>query len=177
MKLHEVDLCGQHLYLCLNGQALFDLYDKFGTKGFITDPLKGSGKKSFEAVCYYLFKLSEQGELYRRWQGQTHGPVLTEQFFRVNLAPHDVAAAKDAIRTAIVLGFQREEKETSDLDLGLVELQKKNGISVTRALWLQLLTQFLRLSVREGLLLTPGQVMDLQTLEERRRELKREEGA
>ena len=35
MKVHEVDLCGQHLYLCLNGQALFDLYDKFGTKGFI----------------------------------------------------------------------------------------------------------------------------------------------
>ena len=74
---------------------------------------------------YYLFKLSEQGELYRRWQGHTRGPVLTEQFFRVNLAPREVAAAKDAIRTAIVLGFQREEKETSDLDLGLVELQKK----------------------------------------------------
>lgn len=48
---------------------------------------------------------------------------------------------------------------------------------MTRTLWLQLLTQFLRLDLREGLLLTPGQVMDLQTLEERRRELKREEGA
>ena len=69
MKVHEVDLCGQRLYLLLNGQALFDIYDKFGTKGFITDPLKDSDKKSFEAVCYYLFKLSEQGELYRRWQG------------------------------------------------------------------------------------------------------------
>ena len=93
MKLHEVDLCGQHLYLCLNGQALFDIYDKFGTKGFITDPLKDSGKKSFEAVCYYLFTLSEQGELYRRWQGQMHGPVLTEQFFGGNLAPHEVSSA------------------------------------------------------------------------------------
>ena len=38
------------------------------------------------------------------------------------------------------------------------------------------MTQFLRLSVREGLLLTPGQVMDLQELEERRRGLEREEG-
>lgn len=47
---------------------------------------------------------------------------------------------------------------------------------MTRALWLQLLTQFLLLSVREGLLLTPGQVMDLQELEERRRGLEREEG-
>ena len=126
MKVHEVDLCGQHLYLCLNGQALFDLYDKFGTKGFITDPLKDN-KAGFEATCFFLAKLSEQGELYRRWQGQTRGPVLTEQFFRVNLAPHEVAAAKDAILAAIVLGFRREEKETGDLDLGLVELQKKTG--------------------------------------------------
>ena len=127
MKLHEVDLCGQHLYLLLNGQALFDIYDKFGTKGFITDPLKDNNKAGFEATCFFLAKLCEQGELYRRWQGQTHGPVLTEQFFRVNLAPHEVAAAKDAILAAIVLGFRREEKETGDLDLGLVELQKKTG--------------------------------------------------
>ena len=47
---------------------------------------------------------------------------------------------------------------------------------MTRAYWLQLLTQFLRLSGREGLLRTPGQVRDLQELEERRRGLKREEG-
>ena len=47
---------------------------------------------------------------------------------------------------------------------------------MTRALWLQLLTQFLRLNVREGLLLTPGHVMDLQELEERRRGLNQEEG-
>lgn len=125
MKVHEVDLCGQHLYLLLNGQALFDIYDKFGSDGFLTDHIKGGSKKSFEATCYFLAKLCEQGELYRRWQGQTHGPVLTEQFFRVNLAPHEVAAAKDAILAAIVLGFRREEKETGDLDLGLVELQKK----------------------------------------------------
>ena len=125
MKLHEVDLCGQHLYLCLNGQALFDIYDKFGTKGFITDPIKGSGKKSFEAVCYYLFKLSEQGELYRRWQGQTRGPVFSEQYFRVHLAPRDVYRAKDAIVTTIRIGFAREAEEEHDVDLGLVELQKK----------------------------------------------------
>ena len=48
---------------------------------------------------------------------------------------------------------------------------------MTRAYWLRILTQFLRLDLREGLLLTPGQVMDLQTLEERRRGLNREEDA
>ena len=127
MKLHEVDLCGQHLYLLLNGQALFDIYDKIGTNGFITDPLKDNNKAGFEATCFFLAKLCEQGELLRRWQGQTRGPVLSEQYFRVHLAPREVAAAKDAILAAIALGFRREEKETGDLDLGLVELQKKTG--------------------------------------------------
>lgn len=176
MKLHEVDLCGQHLYLCLNGQALFDIYDKFGTKGFITDPLKDSGKKSFEAVCYYLFKLSEQGELYRRWQGQMHGPVLTEQFSASTLPRMRSPRQRTPSSPPSSSASGARKKRRATLTSALWSF-KKNGISVTRALWLQLLTQFLRLSVREGLLLTPGQVMDLQTLEERRRELEREEGA
>ena len=71
MKVHEVDLCGQRLYLLLNGQALFDIYDKFGTKGFITDPLKDNNKSGFEATCFFLAKLCEQGELYRRWRRAT----------------------------------------------------------------------------------------------------------
>ncbi len=40
---------------------------------------------------------------------------------------------------------------------------------MTRDYWLHLLTRRLGLSVREGMLLTPGQVIDLQELEERRR--------
>ena len=125
MKVHEVDLCGQHLYLLLNGSALFDLYDKFGPDGFLTDHLKGGSKKTFEATCYFLFKLAEQGELYRRWEGHARGPVLSEQFFRVHLAPREVNRAKDAIVTAIRIGFAREAEEPHDVDLGLVELQKK----------------------------------------------------
>ena len=127
MKTHEIDICGQRLHLLLNGSALFDLYDKFGPDEFLTDHLKGSDKKSFEATCYFLFKLAEQGELYRRWQGHARGPVLSEQFFRVNLAPRDVNRAKDAIVEAVRLGFAREESEDRDLDLGLAELQKKTG--------------------------------------------------
>lgn len=46
---------------------------------------------------------------------------------------------------------------------------------MTRAWWLDLTTQVLRLSVREGMLLTVGQVLDLQELEIRRRGLRREE--
>lgn len=46
---------------------------------------------------------------------------------------------------------------------------------MTRAWWLDLTTQFLWLSVREGMLLTVGQVLDLQELETRRRGLHRKE--
>lgn len=46
---------------------------------------------------------------------------------------------------------------------------------MTRAWWLDLTTQFLRLSVCEGMLLTVGQVLDLHELETRRRGLRREE--
>lgn len=134
MKVHEVDLCGQHLYLLLNGQALFDIYDKFGTKGFITDPLKDNNKAGFEATCFFLAKLCEQGELLRRWEGQTRGPVFSEQYFRVHLAPRDVYRAKDAIVTTIRIGFAREAEEEHDVDLGLVELQKKRSLRDAHAL-------------------------------------------
>lgn len=47
---------------------------------------------------------------------------------------------------------------------------------MTRSRWMQLLTQFLRLSIREGMLLTPGQVIDLQELEIDRRGLREKDG-
>lgn len=47
---------------------------------------------------------------------------------------------------------------------------------MTRSRWMQLLTQFLRLSIREGMLLTPGQVIDLQELEINRRGLREKDG-
>lgn len=46
---------------------------------------------------------------------------------------------------------------------------------MTRSWWLDLTTQFLRLSVQEGMMLTPGQVCDLQELEVTRRGLREKE--
>ena len=49
MKLHEVDLCGQHLHLCLNGQALFDLYDEYR---HVRNALSQQGVLTY---CPYVF--------------------------------------------------------------------------------------------------------------------------
>lgn len=46
---------------------------------------------------------------------------------------------------------------------------------MSRSWWLELVTQFLRLGVREGMMLTPGQVLDLMNLERQRRGLKQKE--
>lgn len=128
MKTTEFELNGQMYHLCLNGAALFDIYEKYGSKGSVTDPIRGNGKKSFSAVCWYLSKLCEQGELVRRYQGMDHGPFPSESQFRLMLAPPDVVRAKQAIEAAVRQGFAREEKpERKEVDLGLLELQKKTA--------------------------------------------------
>lgn len=128
MKPYDAKLCGQSLCLLLNAQALFDLYDRFGADKFLTDHIEGTDKASFEATCAILSKLAEQGELWRRWQGLDRRPVLTEGWFRAHLAPFDVADAKEAIVQAVRLGFEREERaDEPDMDLGLMELQKKTA--------------------------------------------------
>ena len=128
MKTIPYELNGHTFYLCLNGQALFDAYDKFGYEGFLTKHIEGKDKQSFENTCWLLCKLAEQGELVRRWQGLERGPIVPVEYFRAHLRPLDVAGAKDAIREAIILGFSREEeRERLVRDLGLEELQKKTA--------------------------------------------------
>ena len=124
MKTLPYELNGHTFYLCLNGQALFDAYDKFGYEEFLTKHIEGKDKKSFENTCWLLAKLAEQGELVRRWQGLERGPIVPPEYFRAHLRPLDVAGAKEAI----TLGFSREEeREKRVRDLGLEELQKKTA--------------------------------------------------
>ena len=128
MKSVKIELAGATCYLCMNAAALFAIYDRYGTKGSVLDPIQTGDKAGFEATCWFLATLAEQGELVRRWQGLERGPIVPEQYFRVNLKPLDVAGAKDAIREAITLGFSREEeREKRVRDLGLEELQKKTA--------------------------------------------------
>ena len=112
-------------HLCLNGAALFNAYEKFGDKTPLVEHLEGSNKAAFQATCWFLAELATQGELVRRYLGHDHGQFPTEQMFRAVLAPFEVAKAKEAVRKAMLLGFCREEKDDSPIDLGLAELQKK----------------------------------------------------
>ena len=125
MKTIPYELNGHTFYLCLNGQALFDAYDKFGYEGFLTKHIEGKDKQSFENTCWLLAKFAEQGELVRRWQGHDRGPIVPTEYFRANLTPHDVNRAKEALLEAVAAGFAREEREKGTRDYYAELAQKK----------------------------------------------------
>lgn len=128
MRLSTFELDGTTYYLLLNGAALFDIYDQFGQEVSVFDPIKGSTRDSFEAVCWYLETLATQGELYRRREGHDKGPIPTADMLAVRLSPLDVPRAKGAIRRAICDGFALEETaQPREIDKGLLELEKKTG--------------------------------------------------
>ena len=178
MKTIPYRLNGRTYHLCMNGAALFDIYQKFGTDGNITDPIEGTDKAAFQATCWMLYKLSEQGELVRRYEGHDRQPYLLEGQLRAMLSPTDVITARGAIKEAVAEGFHMEVERTEpeEIDLGLLEIAQAEGKgALTKAQYLQAATQLLNLSVKEGLLMTLGEMLDLLELEKQRRQPKERE--
>lgn len=134
MKTVEFEFNNQTYHLCMNGAALFDCFDKFGAENEIMDCIKEKTAKSFENVCWLLAKLSEQGELVRRYEGFDKSEMLSIGECFIFLDPLGVIEAKNVIRKVLVLGFSRtEEPEEKEVDIGLAELnQKKTGKSRAR---------------------------------------------
>ena len=126
MKTTPFELNGVTYHLCLNGAALYDIYDKFGIEEPILSHMEGSTRKTYDATCWMLAKLAEQGEIVRRYEGFDKGPFGSEHFFRSNMRPRDEIRAKKAVGDAVRQGFRREEADEEErIDKGLLELQKK----------------------------------------------------
>lgn len=127
MKTVEFELHGKKYYLCMNGAALFDCYDKFGTKGEIIDNINKATKKGFINTCWLLAKLSEQGAAVRKYMGLESEKPLDETYLQLMLKPVDVLDAKLKIMEAISLGFARNEEE-STFDPWLAEIEQKKTV-------------------------------------------------
>lgn len=128
MKPVEFELNGRTHHLLLTGAALFDAYDKFGDKGDLLDRVSGTSRESYDDTVWMLVKLAQQGEAWRRFSGEEATPMLTVEEALRTLRPVDVIRARAAIRAAYAIGFDREEPdEAREIDLGLLELQKKTG--------------------------------------------------
>lgn len=114
MREYEFEFNGEILYLRMNGTALFDIYEKYTDKTDLLDLIEGEGKAAYENTCWLLYKLSEQGELYRRAQGYKKGKIYTPEFFKATAMPMDVRGMKEAVKIAMVRGFKRTEKEEAN---------------------------------------------------------------
>lgn len=119
---------GQTYHLLLNAAALFDLYERFGDNGDLLDQMVGANRAAFDNTCYILVKLVQQGEAYRRFMQQEPAPMLTLAQVQRSFSPRDILRAQDAIRRAFSAGFARDTEDAEqDVDLGLLELQKKTA--------------------------------------------------
>lgn len=79
MKLVQYQIDDKEYYLLLNGTALFNFYDKFGSDAEILGVLAGENERdAFRAAVWMLSEFSVQGELYRRSQGMDAGEYLRE---------------------------------------------------------------------------------------------------
>lgn len=125
MKTVEFEFNGKTYYLCMNGAALFECYEKFGTKQDITSYITAPTKKGFNNTCWLLSVLSEQGTAVRRYLGLPAPKPLTELECFILLKPIEVVNAKHQIVKAIALGFAQTEDGTEEVDLGLAELNQK----------------------------------------------------
>lgn len=123
MRCIEFKAAGETWYLCMNGAALMDTYEHFGEDKPVLEHIAGTGKKAYEATCWLLAKLAEQGELVRRYQGFDAGKFPSEMRFKTLLSPREIPLAKVAIRQTVELGFRMQQVQETGVDLGLQELE------------------------------------------------------
>lgn len=105
----------------------------------------------------------QEGELVRRYLGYDPGNVISAETLMLTLGLNHDFALRSAMMEAVLDGLRSETDERHEVDLGLLELQKKNGKRSTLADDLRLGT-INGLGVRETLLSAPGLLLDLYAL-------------
>ncbi len=128
MKAVKLALAGQDRHLFFSVEAMFRIQEEFGGTGELLEALKDVGRDGFSAACRAAAIMAEQGELARRSMGYDAEPITDADAIAETMTPVEVAVLKQAVSTAVILGFGREvEAEDEEVDLYMVELnaQKK----------------------------------------------------
>lgn len=106
--------------------AMFDVNEKYGGEETLFNLLTAGGKEEFEAVLWMAYKLSESGELARRNFGYDHSKHLKEgDINAMGLSPASYTKLKEVVIMAINLGLNGEVENEKEIDLALVEINKK----------------------------------------------------
>lgn len=134
MKTATLRLPGGEYLLYLNGESHYRLIDAFGPDygmALFPDPMPADAAGTRTYVDHLLQAaaiLSEQGELVRRYLGYEDRPYITDGDMvglRLILTPEQISRLASAVSAAIALGFDQSFANDADVDIGLLEIEKK----------------------------------------------------
>lgn len=137
MKAVKTAIEGETFYLALNGEAMFQIRDDFGSTKLLLEAIKPDTRAGFKATCAAAAILAAQGELVRRRLGYAPGRIPEADEFEMFTPPARITALKEAVIRALTIGYGREIKAPGDdeYDEGLEELNQKKtklgGLTIT----------------------------------------------
>ncbi len=133
MKAVKFKLDKEEFYLVLDGEAMFQIRDDFGSATLLLEKMENDTREGFSATCSAAAILAERGELIRRRLGYDPGNIPEADDFLHFLPPGRIIKLKEAIAKAIRIGYAREiVEENEEYDEGLAELNQKKTRCVGR---------------------------------------------
>lgn len=125
MKFTKWTFDGKDYYLSYNVMAVHQIYD-LGIED-LSAAISDRGAKAFEQVCRAAEIMIQQGELIRRYLGYDPGNVIAAEDLMLMLTTGEDISLRGAMMAAVLDGLKSETDERQEVDLGLLELQKKTG--------------------------------------------------
>lgn len=106
---------GRTYYLCFTAEALFTVYDKFGTGDILkTTHCMEPTAEGWKNLCWLAALMAAQGELKRRRQGYDPAPMLNMEDLRTGISAADSIDLRAAVHTALEQGFRRSVPDTDE---------------------------------------------------------------
>lgn len=126
MKTVIFTLNGKKYGLYYNGMAMFEIQDKLGDMSKIFDVVRGRSKEKFLQLCDMVEIMSVQYAHAMEQAGYGKAETLSASYIRSISAVRDIAVLQNMVIEAVNLGLDQEEAdENREIDLGLIEFQKK----------------------------------------------------
>lgn len=123
MRTSTFEFQGETYELALTCEALFTAWEKYGAEDADLISLTHAGENTLEGwkgACWLGALLASQGELQRRWRGETPREMLSYERLRRTASPADMLALRSAIREALMLGFRRDNISDADAEVDAV---------------------------------------------------------
>ena len=130
MKHIDFEFNGTTYALSFTAEALFTVYDKFGYSSDILASTKALEPtvEGWKNCCWLAALMASQGELQRRHLGYEPQKMVTMEELRTGFMAADSLRLREAVRDALVQGFQRDVPDPeADEDVNLVLLEREEA--------------------------------------------------